>query len=309
MKPFFKRVLTILALGLTSAAMAPPSMAQAKSCGGKGQKACAWHKPGPECRTWLREVRGICKPCGAKGQTACKIISKGKACKPNLLIKRGKCVPVSSTMIGKIGDAVGDTVDGAFSNGKKEKLRNASRKKSAEIAGIASQITRALPDGREARELARAIKDKDGRAMQRILRNNSELRASFDALERMGFNTVTVGIESSGSFVAGGAHETGFSMDLDFAGTPKLYTTTSLSGGYHFGGGNDLVFSFFRSNHTRIDGHSFGSIAEFDAGTGVGVNMWFTAKPFDFAGFSLGVGIGSVGGGGAVTYAVTKIWN
>ncbi|PYG32506.1 hypothetical protein [Pelagimonas varians] len=309
MKPLIKRVLMILALGLASAAMAPPSAALAKSCGGSGQAACAWHKPGPECRTWLREVRGYCKPCGAKGQKACKIISKGKACKPGLLIKKGKCVPASSTMIGQIGDKVGDTVGGVFGGGKKEKLQAASRKHGPEIAGIARQISLALPDGRDAKALAQAIKDKDGRAIQRILSNNSDLRTSFEALERMGFKTVTVGIETSGSFVAGGAHETGFAMDLDFDGTPKLYTTTSLSGGYHFGGGNDLVFSFFRSSHTKIDGHAFGTIAEFDAGSGVGLNMWFTSKPFDFAGFSIGIGIGSLGGGGAVTYALTKIWN
>ncbi|MGH1413835.1 MAG: hypothetical protein ACRBB0_10080 [Pelagimonas sp.] len=309
MKSHIKNVLMVLALGLASAAMAPASMAQAKSCGGHGQKACAWHKPGPECGTWLREVRGYCKPCGSKGQKACKIISKGKACKPNLSIKKGICVPTSSTVIGKIGDAVGDTVGGVFGGGKKEKILAESRKHGPEIARIAKHITRALPDGREARALAGAIKDKDGRAIQKILRDNDDLRDSFDALERMGFKTVTVGIESCGAFFAGGAHETGFAMDLDFTGTPQLYTTTSLSGGYHFGGGNDLVFSFYRSGHTRIDGHAFGSIAEFDAGSGVGVNMWFTAKPFDFSGFSLGVGIGSVGGGGALTYALTKIWN
>ncbi len=305
MKPVIKRVLMVLALGLASATMTPPTQAIAKSCGGKGQSACAWHKPGPECRRWLREIGGICKPCGAQGQKACKIISKGKACKPGLSIKKGKCVPTSSTVIGGIGD----TVSGVFSGKKKEKVRAASKKHGAEIATIARQISAALPSGREAKALVKAIKDQDGNTLRRLLRNNQELRSSFEALERMGFKTMTVGIESSGAFFAGGAHETGFSMDLDFDKTPRLYTTTSLSGGYHFGGGNDLVFSFFRASNNRIDGHAFGSIAEFDAGSGVGINMWFTAKPFDFAGFTLGIGIGSVGGGGALTYALTKIWN
>ena len=49
-------------------------------------------------------------------------------------------------------------------------------------------------------------------------------------------------------------------------------------------------------------------MAEFDVGVGPGINMWFSPVPFDFAGFSMGVGIGSVGGGGAVTYAFTEVF-
>ncbi|MFZ7092302.1 hypothetical protein [Primorskyibacter sp. 2E233] len=292
MKSFVKRTMMVVALGLASASFAPASMAEAKSCGSNGQKACPWHHKGPSC-------------------------------KPGLRNKWGKCVPASQTIVGKVGEGLKDIGDGVgdklqdvgsgignvFSGGNKEKVRAAARTQGAQIADIARQISKALPSGRDAKDLAKAIRDKDGNRVQSILKRNTQMRQSFDQLERLGFRTITVGIESSGSYGIGGAHETGFSMDMDFDSAAKVYTTTSLSGGYHFGGGNDLVFSFFKSGNAHIDGHAFGSIAEFDVGSGAGLNMWFSAKPFDFQGFSLGVGIGSIGGGGALTYAYTKLWN
>lgn len=67
--------------------------------------------------------------------------------------------------------------------------------------------------------------------MQALLRATSKLRNSLKGLKRMGFNATTVGMESRGSYFVGGAHETGFAMDIDFGRTPRTDTTTSLSGG------------------------------------------------------------------------------
>lgn len=290
MKTLLKTTLTLAALGLASATLSDTGAAQA-----------AAFKLQPEVQV-LTEDCGPA-PCGLVRAGFLDDLGRG-------IVDVGKGIGKGASEVGKgVGKGVGQGVDKVFGGGKKDKVRKAARKEAKKIKSVARDIRHALPTGAEARKLARAIRDKDGRAVQALLRTNSGLRNSLKGLKRMGFNTITVGVESSGSYFVGGAHETGFTMDIDFDRTPRIYTTTSLSGGYHFGGGNDLAFSFFKSGHNRIGGHAFGSIAEFDVGTGAGVNMWFSAKPFDFAGFSLGVGIGSVGGGGAVTYALTKVWN
>ena len=280
MKTLVKTTLTVAALGLASASLTEN--------GGAAYAAAFKMQPAAQSHGLF------CKPL------PCEVMQTG------FLDELGKGI----VDVGRgIGPGVGQGVDSVFKGGKKAKVRKAARKEAKKIKGIARDITRALPSGADARKLARAIRNKDGRAAQALLRANGKLRNSLKGLKRLGFNSITVGVESSGSYFVGGAHETGFTMDIDFDRTPRIYTTTSLSGGYHFGGGNDLVFSFFKSGHNRIGGHAFGSIAEFDVGSGAGLNMWFTSKPFDFAGFSLGVGIGSLGGGGAVTYALTKVWN
>ena len=67
--------------------------AQAQAaCGGINQKACPIFKKGPVCKSWLTNVRGICRPCGGLNQRACAITKKGKACKNGLKWKLGKCV-------------------------------------------------------------------------------------------------------------------------------------------------------------------------------------------------------------------------
>lgn len=299
-----------------AAVLVPVTPAEAASCGGKYQKACPWYKKGNECGTWLREVGGICKPCGSKNQRACKVISKGPACKHGLLIKKGKCVPANQTVIGKIGegisdaaDTIGDGVGGALNALQIKKVKKAAQEYGPRIAGAARDVARALPRGETARAVVSAIKRKDAMTVQSILLADPKLAPVLQKMQRMGFRTLTVGLESSGAFGLAGAHETGVSIDLSGAKRARLYTTTSVAGGYIAGGGNDLVFSFFRAKNNKIGGHAFGSIAEFDVGSGAGLNMWFLPKPFDFAGFSVGVGVGSVGGGGAVTYGYSKIWN
>lgn len=310
------RATLALLLTASAAALVSASPAEAATCGGKNQKACAWFKKGNECGNWLREVGGICKPCGSKNQRACKVISRGPACKSGLLIKKGKCVPANQTVIGKVGEgigdvgkAVGDGVSGILTSRQVQKVQKAARDHGPRIARIARDAARVLPRGDTARRVARAIKDKDAMAVQNILLSDPKFAPLLSQMQRMGFRTLTVGLESSGAFGLAGAHETGVSIDLSGRGKAKLYTTTSVAGGYIAGGGNDLVFSFFRARNTDIGGHAFGSIAEFDVGSGAGLNMWFLPKPFDFAGFSLGVGVGSIGGGGAVTYGYSKIWN
>lgn len=202
--------------------------------------------------------------------------------------------------IGAVEQAVGALPGGA--------VARATAAHSDRIGGLARDLAANLPDGRTAAALASALAAGDAAEAQRILRDHGPMRPLLDRLRARGFNTVAVGIESSAAAVGGGGHETGVAMDIALTGQPRLYTTTSAALGYYFGGGNDLVFTFLRARPAAIDGHAVGSVAEFDVGSGAGMNMWFVVDPFDFAGFSLGVGIGSVGGGGALTYAYTNSW-
>jgi hypothetical protein len=295
-------LLAAVMLAALSAVIVPATSmsAQAKSCGGLNQKACNWLKKGPECDAWLYKTQGRCRPCGGKGQRHCPIIKRGKACKPGLGISHGRCVAESGTVLGKIKSALTPHL---VSQAKAE-----TKKRANMVKAIADMLMRAMPRGREARDIIKAIHRKDPLAVQTILLNKPSMRDAFRQMRWAGFHTATVGIESSAAYGVGVGHETGVSMDLEFKRTLRLYTTTSLAGGYYFSGGNDLVISALRPRNDAIGGHTIGTVAEFDVGSGGGVNMWFTPKPFDFAGFAVGVGIGSVGGGGAATYGFTKVY-
>ncbi len=307
-----KSLLVIAALGLATATLAPTAPAYAGSCGGNGQKSCPIYKKGPECKAWLRKVGKICRPCGASGQLNCKVVSKGPACRKGLLIKKGRCVLANQTAIGTIGRgfmSAGKTVvqaPGDLLNSNRNKVREAARTFGPQIQSIAMDVGRALPRGHNATALANAIRSKDANKVRALLRQNNEMQNVFADLDKMGFRAVTLAVESSGAYGLGAGHETGFAMDLKLKRTPKFYTTSTLTGGYLFNLGNDVVISFFRSENDKLEGHAFGTVMDFDVGTGIGGNMWFTAKPFDFAGFAVGVGIGGLGGGGALTYGYTK---
>lgn len=273
---------------------------QAKSCGGLNQKACAFFKKGPECDAWLYKSHGRCRPCGSKGQRNCPILKRGRACKPGLGIRHGRCVAASQTFWGRVGHA--------FTPHSLDRAKAEAKKRARAVKPIVDTLMRVMPRGREAKDIIMAIQRKDARAAQNILLNKPGMRDAFRQMRRAGFRSATVGIESSAAYGVGAGHETGISIDLDLRNPPRLYTMTSLAGGYYFGGGNDLVISALRPRNDRIGGHAIGTAAEFDVGSGGGVNMWFAPKPFDFAGFSVGIGIGSVGGGGAATYGFTKVY-
>ncbi|MFC2950839.1 hypothetical protein ACFOOP_02805 [Marinicaulis aureus] len=66
--------------------------AEAKSCGGKGQKPCPiWHS-GPVCNPGLGDINDKCTPCGRAGQRSCPAMTKGPQCEKGLEKHNGKCV-------------------------------------------------------------------------------------------------------------------------------------------------------------------------------------------------------------------------
>jgi len=119
---------------------------------------------------------------------------------------------------------------------------------------------------------------------------------------------MTVGIASSGAVLYGRAIETGASLDANRQRAPRLYQSTVESLGIQVQVGNDLVMSGFISANDAIGGRAYGATGNFDVGSGTGVTLWYDVRTLALIGFSVGMGIGSVGGGGAFLDANTTVY-
>ena len=266
--------------------------AQAQAaCGGINQKACPIFKKGPVCKSWLTNVRGICRPCGGLNQRACAITKKGKACKNGLKWKLGKCVKKQKKQ-----------------SVKTKLLKDAkqqARKFKPMIRTISNTLKR-VGNKRMIKRLKAALKSKDPNQIRRVIQD-MQTRPVKIALQRAGFRTLSVGIQSSLAVAGGYGRETGLAQTVSGRGPVKLYVSKTYFGGIIAGVGNDLVMSAVTDNPNNIDGSLWAAIGNFDVGSGVGVVIWYDKRTFLIKGISVGIGIGSVGAGGAVGHGTTHL--
>ncbi|MBS8229198.1 hypothetical protein [Vannielia litorea] len=303
MKTLLKTALILVALGLAFSALAPASRAEASSCGGNGQKACALEAAtAPRCGAWLHEVGGTCRPCGDAGLNACAWRSVEMSCRAGLANHFGRCVALDGAVTRPARLDLGQI----FGGHRAEKLRWAASQYLAMIEEAAGEVRRALPEPRAASALVAALEARDSASVKHILAASPAFQDSLDTLERMGFNTVTIGLQSAEG--NGVVTETGFSIDLGFTWAPRLYTTAAIGTEAEVAEGQELVFTFLKAGNTRIGGTAYGTVTAPEADSAP-LTMWFSENPFDFTGFSLGLGVSTMWAGGAVSYAETKLWN
>lgn len=258
-----------------------------RPCGALNQRACPPLKKGPVCKPWLMKVKKVCKPCGGLNQKACPVLAQGKTCKPGLRRKAGRCVK-------------DDSKRAILAKAKK------SAQKLRPLLRSLGNAVKKISNGRTIKEIQQAFKDKRPDKITLILAK-ARTRATANALKKAGFRSLTLGISSAAGLAVGYARETGGVTNVDGTTPAKLYVSKTWSGGIQLGVGNDLVLSAYTANPGRIAGKSWAAIGNFDVGSGLGVVLYYDKRSLLITGVSVGVGIGSVGAGGAVGEATTTI--
>lgn len=279
-------LLALLICAATPFLAAAPAQA---ACGGLNQKACPVFKKGPQCGRWLTNVKGTCRPCGGKNQRACPITKKGKACKSGLGWKLGKCVVKKATV--------------------KDRLLKDARTRAKRLKPVIRKVAavlRRVGNKNMIKKLKAALKSKNPVAIHRAMQDVKQ-RAMQDALYKAGFRTMTVGIQSSIAVAGGYGREMGAAQDIYGKNRADMYVGKTYFGGVILGVGNDLVISAFTDNQRNIAGSAYAAIGNFDVGSGVGVVLWYDKKTLMIKGFSVGIGVGSVGAGGAFGHGTTYL--
>jgi hypothetical protein len=267
-----------------------PPLAQAASCGGLNQRACPLLKRGPQCGQWLVNVNKFCRPCGGLNQRACPIIAKGPTCKPGLSRKNNRCVKATPTVASKI--------------------LNDAKRRARQLKPLINRLValvRTISRSKIGRIKA-LLKAKNPDDVRKVIESTPDIAATYALMKRLGFNTMTVGIESSGSLGVGYARETGASLDINKRARPRLYVTNSFFGGVIANVGNDIVVSAYQAHNGQISGPALGALGSFDVATGVGITIWYQKTTLRVMGVSVNVGIGNIGAGGAVVDAKTKVY-
>lgn len=282
-------IAALVLVAASAAFIATPKSAEARACGGLNQKACSVLRKHPGCRAWLSNQRGRCRPCGSLRQRACPLLKRGSPCKSGLRVKRGRCQqhvakPNNSKILAKARIQI-------------RKWRPVIRS----MGGFARGMTRV----RQVRALLKARRPID---VQRAIEMDPNIQNTYRALKRLGFNTMTIGIESSVSVGAGYARETGTSLDVHQRARGRLYVANSFYGGIVGNVGNDIVISAFTARNGNIGGPALGAMGSFDIGSGVGITIWYDKRTLRAIGISVAIGAGSVGGGGAVVSTKTRVF-
>lgn len=158
------------------------------------------------------------------------------------------------------------------------------------------------------RQIKALIKARNPRQFQRALESHPRVQLLYEALKSTGFRTLTVGLESSGSLGVGYARETGASLDTAQRHKPRLYWANSAYGGGIANVGNEIVLSAYTARNADIGGKALGAMGSFNVGSGVGVTIWYNPSDLYPIGFSINLGIGSIGAGGAVASARTRVY-
>ena len=314
----------IFVLILAASQFAATPQAEAAKCGGLGQHACKkFPNPlQPYCQQWLRNVHGICRPCGGRGQQACMVASKGTVCKQWLRRVNGTCLPCGgrrevACMVGAKGPVCkppyirshGICVTRADASKHARILADAKRqvRKLKPLIDKMAAVLRKIGKSRTITNIKRSVKSGKPEQIARILTGQSETEGLFRLMRRAGFNTTTLGIESSGSFGAGYARETGGSIDINKRARTRLYTANSFLGGYVANVGNDVVISAYTARNDDIGGALLGAYGSFEVGSGVALTIWYDTHTLLVQGLSVNIGVGNVGAGGAFVYVNTKV--
>ncbi len=277
----------LLAVG-TGAAF---DQAQAAQCGGLNQQACPVLKRGPVCKAWLTKVGRFCRPCGGLNQRACPVLKGGKTCKPGLRRRRGICVRKQASKMEQL----------------KNRLFRDAQREVRRLKPIIDDLVRYAKGTR--RDLIRAIKTRRPDDIRKVIERHPRIRLTYSALKRLGFNTMTVGLESSGSAGIGYARETGASLDVHRRARARLYAAnTGIAGGIA-NVGNDIAISAFTARNHDIGGPAlWGALGSFNVATGVGLTIWYEKKTLRAVGFSVNIGVGNIGAGGAILHTKTRVY-
>jgi hypothetical protein len=282
-----------LVLGASQFAVA--SLAEAASCGGLNQQACKkFPNPlQPACQQWLHDVKGVCHPCGGQREQACPILAKGPPCKPPLSTTHGVCVTKEDA-------------------GKIARISSQSKQHAQKWKPLINQMVallRRIGNSKTKSNVSNFAKAHKPERIRDLINQDPTAPAVAALMRQLGFNSMTLGIESSVSFVGGYARETGGSFETDLH-TPgaKLYATNSFFGGIIANVGNDLVISAYTAHYDQVGGQLIGAVGSFDIATGVGVTIWYNTRTFEANGVSVNIGIGNIGGGGAFAFADTKVY-
>lgn len=274
---------------ILAAALAFAPAAEAAPCGGLNQPVCKKF-PNPlkaQCGQWLRNVKGHCRPCGGRNQHACPVLAKGPVCKPGLERRGGTCVTARDDL--------------------KDRMLADARQRARRLKPLIDSIA-AFAHGFGRAKTARvkaAIKSRNAGTVRSEVIGDPRAFAMKRLMLRFGFNTMTVGIESSASLVGGAMRETGAAMDLNEQAGPRLYVANSVLGGIIANVGNDVAISAWTAHNGAIAGPAWGALGSFDVGTGVGITIWYAKRTLQPIGVSVNIGIGNVGAGGAVVHATT----
>ena len=280
---------------ITGVAVTP---AEAARCGGLNQKACPAIRKGPVCNRWLRKVKKVCRPCGGLNQRACAVVAKGRVCKPGLRRKKGRCVPRGN--------------DNAALRARAKKL---TRMNKPHIAALAS-VRKCLNQPGRKKNFVRAIKKRDTNRAAQVANQcisvdtKRKLRARplgvTEGDDDKFFNTLSVGVGGTGSFIIGGALDAGIVFDFNRWWHVRLYTNREFIFGYGFNVGADVVVGLGRDpsrrgqwRHTAV---VFGG--KYLYGGGVAVEF----ERFKFDGFSVSGGVGVATEIATIHKAVTRIW-
>lgn len=267
---------------------APPS------CGASGQRACTVVERIPSCNANLIEVSGRCEPCGAEGQRACPVTVRVPSCNTGLIedLARGRCIKPTTGF---------------------DRLRADAEAWARRIAPLADDIYFAFGPMASSAANVRLIYElsqvRNAAEMQRVVESQRRTQLIYEALRRSGFSTMTVGGSFGGSVGYGRFVEGGVSLDVTRRAPGVAYAADFESGGLQVSSGLELVVSAFQDRNACIGGRAIGIGGSFDVGQGYGLIMWFDFSNDRFLGFSVNMGLLSVGGGGFAGESRTQVFN
>jgi hypothetical protein len=152
--------------------------------------------------------------------------------------------------------------------------------------------------------LLRGAIDRSDPAYAEELQQSSCVRRMGAVAQKHGYRTLTVGISGGGSFIIGGAIDTGFAFDTAGKLPPTLYQTKAFSIGLQAGGGVGLNIGLYKganavdSKGSDTQGFSF----EAGAGAGAGIAIWY-----DYDGKLDGVSVSAIAGASGKAGAYNRI--
>ena len=282
-----------------------PAPAEAANCGALNQRPCTIIQRIPSCDSGLVEdfSKNLCvrqaapptpKPlnCGALNQRPCTVVERIPSCNNGLIedFAKGRCVQPNTQF---------------------DQIRRDAEAKARRLAPIIRDLAVAmgpLSNAQTLAQLTQLINARKPEDVRRIVEGTPRIANTYRLLRELGFNTMTVGIASSGAVLYGRALETGASLDTNRQRPPRMYQSKVELAGIQVQVGNDLVMSGYISPNDAIGGHAYGATGEFDVGTGTGVTLWYNDRTLALIGFSVGMGIGSAGGGGAFLDSNTTVY-
>jgi hypothetical protein len=283
-----------------------------KPCGGKDQQVCKILSKGPQCKPWTRKVKKKCRACGGKGQRACAVLAKGKVCKSGLKRKKGKCQPDRNSALRDHSKTVLDNMGPVLTNlsSLRQCLASTNRKKGLKAAIKDRDTTKAgnLVDECLSDNMRRNLRRKpQGLAIGSAARN-----ASTDTdVDDNFFNTLSIGVGGGVIFVVGGSADAGVVIDLTRKKHVRIYTSAETAFGAGANIGADLIVGLGRDPLRRGKYKNIAVVGagKYLAGGGVAVVFDYGDPSLDlFDGIAISGGAGAGAEVGTIHKSKSRIW-